>query len=649
MMWQRRITSNKIAIIIISILMLSLPLCAPTSATDPSTIRQAGMEYAKYGEEVMVDGPFYLGERPYWTLDYVKRGEAQASLVYDPSIGQFVTNDFIMRRVFAVKEFKNITAVDPLFYAVGDPTAIALGAQYQTQNIRNFAAFAPLTEDENAALERFLADYEKTAQDMVECIRLTNSLLRPGVTIKVNYEDYPLNLLIETQSTEDHFSYEGCQQLVDAYDAVYADYSKLVPDLDGFVGSVEDIPPGTVIREKWGVKITKESILEEVDLVSTNGQTMKTEIDLRKGILNGDYADQIATARDRLQIKDTLSLKVGVILAALIIILVLRYLRKRQKFLPVLLATMILLTFAAPAMSIVIPSPEELLSQKVTDPSQVSIQIFAKGMDNEMARDVVEGYPLILKGEEVYVSGPYYHEGQAYYLFDIVDDGVPTGDLLFADAITLRKVGSYRIVDRLMKTFFLNGMVRQRPLYQNVDPNLLEDEAMRTNESSVAVFLVRLAENVREGKELEQSLIITPDFETARDLARQYKRASILLQKMEQLMSSDEAERITHDFSTEATWLEAYALVMQYTVTDDYLKVCQARYRGRSLNRIPMMQELEAAGLSPSKLQVVHDLNTDLIYGSPFLWRLGKMESPLFVSMPRKMGEFSLPSMPGGA
>jgi len=606
------------------------------------------MEYAKYGEEVMVDGPFYLGDRPYWTVDCVKRGEVQASLVYDPSTGQFVTNDFIMRRVFAVREFKNITAADPLFYAVGEPTAIALGAQYQTQNVRNFAAFSPLTEDDNAALEQFLSDYEKTAQDIAECIQLTNSLLRPGVNIKVNYEDYPLSILIESQGTEDHFSYEGCQQLLDAYDVVYADYSKLVSDLDDFVGSVDDIPPGTVIREKWGVKITKESILEEVDLVGTNGEAMKDEIDLRRDILNSDYASQIATARDRLQIKDTLSLKVGVILAALVIILVLRYLRKRPKILPVLLALMILLTSIAPAMSIVIPSPEELLSQKVTDPSQVQIRIFADGMDEETAKSVVAGYPIILEGEEVYVSGPYYLEGEAYYLFDIVDDGVPTGNLLFADAITLRKVGSYRIVDQLMKTFFLNGMVRQRPLYQDVDPDILEDEAMRTNESSVAVFLVRLAENVREGKELEQSLIETPDFETARDLARHYKRASILLQKMEQLMSPDDVERITHGFSAEATWLEAYALVMQYTVTDDYLKVCQARYRGRSLNRIPMMQELAAAGLAPSKLQVVHDLNTDLIYGSPFLWRLGKMESPLFVSMPRKMGEFSLPSMPGG-
>jgi len=641
---------RKIAILVISILMLSSLLCAPASATDPSTIRQAGIEYAKYGEEVMVDGPFYVGERPYWTVDYVKRGESQASLVYDPSSEQFVTNDFIMRRVFAVREFKNVTAADPLFYAVGDPTPIALGAQYQTQNVRNFAAFAPITEEENAALNTFLGDYEKTAQDMADCIRLTNSLLHPGVTIKVNYEDYPLSLLIESQSTEDHFSYEGCQQLVDAYEVVYADYSKLVSDLDGFVGSVEDIPPGTVIREKWGIIITKENILEEVNLVGANGEAMKEEIDLRRDILSSDYATQIATARDRLQIKDTLSLKVGIILAALVIILVLRYLRKRPKILPFLLVLIILLTSIAPAMSIVIPSPEELLSQKVTDPSQVSIQIFADGMDEEMAKSVVAGYPLILEGEEVYVSGPYYLEGEAYYLFDIVDDGVPTGDLLFADATTLRKVGSYRINDQLMKTFFLNGMVRQKPLYQNIDPYLLEDEAMGTNESSVAVFLVRLAENIKEGKELEQSLIITPDFEIARDLARHYKRAFTLLQKMGQLMSPDEVERITHGFSTEATWLEAYALVMQYTVTDDYLKVCQARYRGRSLNRIPMMQEIEAAGQSsPSKLQVVHDLNTDLIYGSPFLWRLGKMESPLFVSMPRKMGEFSLPSIPGGA
>jgi len=82
---------------------------------------------------------------------------------------------------------------------------------------------------------------------------------------------------------------------------------------------------------------------------------------------------------------------------------------------------------------------------------------------------------------------------------------------------------------------------------------------------------------------------------------------------------------------------------MRYPLTDDYMKMWEARYRGRSLNRIPMMQELAAAGLFPSRLQVVSDLSTDLIYGSQFLWYLERMESPLFARMPLRIGDITVP------
>jgi len=112
---------------------------------------------------------------------------------------------------------------------------------------------------------------------------------------------------------------------------------------------------------------------------------------------------------------------------------------------------------------------------------------------------------------------------------------------------------------------------------------------------------------------------------------------------MEQMTSPAEVEELTHGFAKEKLWLEAYALFMRSTLSDDHLKARQGRYRGRSLNRIPMMQELATAGLAPSKPQVAHDLSSDLVYDNPFLWRLGKMEPPLFARLPLKLGEISVP------
>lgn len=602
------------------------------------------MEYARYGEEIMVDGPFYVNGLSYWIVDYIKRGEVQASLVYDSGAMQFVADRAMMQRAFATREFKDILMADPLFYAVGDPSVIPLGSQYAAQNIRNFAAFAPLTDEERVALEDFLKNYEGIHRDIAECIYLTNSLLRPKVDIKISYEGYPPKILIEVQDEkENRFSYERCQQLLDAYEKVYAGYSQLLVDLDGIVGDLDDIVPGTVIREKHGLVVTKETVIEELDLLHANGQAMRVEIDSRRDILYDDYADQISTAEKRLGIEADRNLKIGIILAVIIIVLLLRHLRKRPHAISaILLSTMILLSIA-PVHALEIPSPDELISRRITDPSQVQIRIFADGIGYETARSIIEGYPLILEGEDVYVSGPYYHEGQTYHLFDIVSNGTSTGNLMFVDASTLRRLGSYRIIDQLMKTYYLADLVQRKPLYQAVDADVLEDEALKTNESTMAVFLVKLAENVREGKELEQKLIEAPDFETARDLARCYRRAHMILSNMERLTTPSNVENLTHGFATKSAYLEAYSLVMRYTLTDDHLVMWEARYRGRSLSRIPMMQELAAAGLYPSRLQVVNDLSTDLIYGSPFLWHLGRMEPPLFARMPLKLGDITAP------
>lgn len=627
--------------IVLSALILCIP---PVSADDSDTVRQAGAEYAKAGEGVMVDGPFYLNEKPYWIVDYVKKGEAQASLVYDLTARRFVTDSDVMSRVFGTRAFKNVTMVDPLFYAVGDPSVIPLGARYETQNVRNFAGYSPLDPDEIEMLEAFLTDYEIMSQKIADAVQLTNALLRPGVDITVSYAEYPMSIVIEEQSATGSFSYEGCQQLLEAYEDIYSDYPKLMSGIKKFTGSLEDVPPGTVIRQKRGIKITKESVLGEIELAEENGQELRRDIDYRSSVLNGDYSDEIKTGVSRLGKEEQYNLKIGIIIAIIIAVLLLRYMRRRPGTpTAALIVFAVLLALATPAATQEIPTPEELLSQQVVNASQVEIRIFTDVIDNETARSIVEGYPLILEGESVYVSGPYYHEGEAYYLFDVVDNGVPTGSVILVDAPTLHMVGSFRIADRVVRTSFLSSMVQQKPLYSAAEAGLLESEAMKASDSTIAVFLVRLAENVRDGKELEKNFTEMPSFETARDLARNYKQGFLLLDKMRQVASPAEAGEVTHGFAGEAMFLEGYYLTMHYPITNDYLQVSQSRYRGRSLNRIPMMKELVDAGLAPSKLQVTHDLTTDLIYGNNFIWRLGKVDTPYFASLPRKVGEASSP------
>jgi len=625
---------------ILGALLLHCPL---VSATDFGMVRQAGMDYAGPGEEVMVEGPFFVEGAPYWIVDFVKKGEIQTSLVYSGESQEFVTDKTIMKEVFGTRGFKDITMADPLFFAVGDPSVIPLGAKYETQNIRNFAAFSPLDADEREALETFLRDYEIMAQKIADSMELTNSLLRPGVDIRVSYEEYPLDIIIETKDTEARFSYEECQRLLDAYEAVYSQYAALLVDLDNFTGNTDEIPPGTIIRQKRGIKITKESLLGEIELANKNGEEIRKEIEARRAILTGDYSKEIKSAKKRLNKGIDLNLKIGVIAFLLVLVLILRFLRKPPGGPAILLVAMVLPALINTGTLHGIPTPGELLAQQVKDPTTVRIQLFGEGTDLDTVREIITGYPLILEGEEVYVRGPYYDEDQAYYLFDVVDDGVPTGNMIIVDNATLHMVGGYRLNTRLVKTSFITDMVEKRPLYQGVDTEILEKEALESGDSSMAVFLARLAENVKEGKELEKELLEKPNFDTARDLARHYKQGYIIIGKMEQLAPPEEVETLTNGFSKEADLLEAYSLVVKYTITDDWLKVAEARHRGRSLNRIPMMMELAAAGMKPGRLQVVHDLTTDLIYGNDFIWRLGKIEGPYFASLPRKVGEISKP------
>ena len=639
-------------IVFLAVLGALIVYCSSVSASDIDTLREAGANYIQ-GEVMMIDGPLYVNDQPYYVIDYMLLGEVRASLVYDSASKRFVTDNEIMRKVFATKDLKSLVIWDPLFYAIGDYTKIPLAAKYETQNVRNFAGFASLTGEERAQLNTFLEDYEKLARDIAECSRITNSILYPEETYLFEYSRSPPNIVVEIygSSARGHFSYEGFEQLLGIYDKIYSDYLQLGLDLNAFAGGLEEYPPGTTIREKWEVVLTKEGILKEIELVGANGQVLDDEIAVRGDILSWPYDTRIDTARERLGIteeEEGVKKVYGPLLILLIGLAVLFLLRFRRKLLGpsvfIFLAAMILAGTAASLSSSSIPSYEELISQKITNVSQVQIEISAEGIDEETARDILEGFPLLLEGEGIIVRGPYYYDGQPNYIMDIVKDGEPTGYLFLIDGTTHRMVGSQRTAFQLQKARFLADMIKGKALYQDVNISALAEEAEKTDIPPLELFLTNLTINAEEGKGLEQTHIERPDFETVRELAQHYLRAFVLLQNIERVTSPTEAKAITHNFSEQMLWLEAYGRVTKGLSADEYLESRMGKYRGRSLNRLPLMMDITATGINPSKAQVVHDLTSDLFYDNTFLWHLGKVEDPnLFARLAFKEGTFTLP------
>ncbi len=642
-------------ILICIILLLSI---STVSASELDIAREAGKEYAKADEIVMVDGPFFIKDKPYYTIDYMSIGELKGSLVYDPNKTAFITDKEIIRKALATKDLKSLTMWDPLFYSVGDSQKIPLAARYETQNVRNFATFSTITDEEMQLLEAFLQEYQELASSIAESSRITNSILYPNDRIKFSYSRASPGILVEvdqSQTQEGRFSYEGLETLINAYENAYPHYQDMASYLTEFGGGLEEYPPGARIREKWGVEMTKESILQEIYLVNQNGETMKTEIQLRKDILSYPYEKQIEQAEERLgKQKKGICGPTLILILGLLPLLLLFYFTKRPKrpssVNPLLLLSILLIGIAVPVLSqdstFKVPTAEELMSQKVESIEKVQIEILAEEIDEETVRDLLGGFRLIMEGEYVVVRGPYYYYGTPNYLFEIFKEGESTGKGFLVDASTLRLVADQRMAFQLMKTRFLADMIQTRPIYRDVNPLTIAEEVERAG-PPLSIFLTNLTENMKMGQRLEESLISKPDFETVMNLTKTYVQGYIVLQNIERAAPSSDARSTTHGFLDKKVWLEAYARSMMGLSADEYLEARRAQYYGRTLNRLPLMQTLSAMGMRPSKAQIVHDLTSDLIYDNIYLWRLGRIRDPnLFARLAFKEGTYTLPQIP---
>ena len=622
-------------------------------ASESDATRAAGAPYS-LGEIMMVDGPFYVSQHPYYVVDYMMLSEVQTSMVYDPGAGGFVADDKTIRKVFATKDLKNLVIWDPLFYAIGDYTKIPLGAKFETQNVRNFAEFVSITEEEKVDLEAFLVSYEKIFEDIAKCSRLTNEMLYPDDSYLYQYSRQKPNVKVEIYESSErgHFSYEGFEELVRAYEAVYSDYLQLGLDLNAFASGIEDYPPGTTIEEPFEVILTREGLLEEIEMAGVNGEMLESEITLRRDILSYPYNSQIEASKERAGFsKEGGTKKVcgptSILLFGLAVPFFLRRGKKMIGMSMFLIAASVFLVgaYAAPSDT-EIPDYEDFIAQKITDTGAVEIEIDTADIDEATARDLIEGFPLILEGESVVVRGPYYYYGEPNYIIDITKDGQPTGYLILINGTTHQMVASQRAAFQMLKAGFLADMIESKPLYQDVDASKLKEEADKTYIPPLQIFLENLSVNAEEGKVLEQLHVQKPDFETARELAQHYIQAFALLRNIERVVPQEEAKDLTHGFSENILYLEAYGRAIKGLSADEYFESRRSQYRGRSLNRLPLMQDLADKGLNPSKAQVVHDLTSDLIYDNTFLWHMDKIENPnLFARLAFKEGTYTPPEL----
>jgi hypothetical protein len=653
----------------LSILLICLLTIQPVFADARDNVRKAGAEYAKPLEVIMVDGPMYANGHAYYVADYVNPDSiVAASLVYDTSSRNYVSDEETIRKVLATKDLKKLTTADPLFFALGDPSNLLFASKYETENVRNFAFFSSITPEERNILEIFLQDYEKVMEDVANVSTITQDILYWDNSLEIHYFNSPPSVEMELKEgfSGGRFSYEDFEKLVSSYDSLYNDYLKLSTDLAAFAGGLPEYQPGAIIREKWEVQITKEGILEEIELIEENGAQMRIDIDLRKDILSHPYTPQISEAAKRLGVNPNSSSKgvLSSITNVLIkfktiifgifgigaLILFHRDRKPPEKGLQhILLAGTVLLSLIALPISygdslVKIPTMGELISQKVGINETVPYNNLAIGIDDNVVEELILGFRLMFKGETVEVRGPFNYYDKPYYFFDIKRENVSTGHGFLVDAEKYRLVGDQRKAYQLLKTLLFSDLLKDKPLYTGENPDLIEKVAKETLESPLDFFLTNLSVNVREGVALEKELIENPDFKILLNLTEHYVEAFVLIQNINQLIPLKDSEKLTGGLSKKLYLFDAYSRATRGLSSQEYLQGRIAQYRGRTLNRLPLISSLSIMGLKPSKAQVAHDLTSDLIYDNVYIWRKGTITNPaIFARLAFREGTFTVP------
>ncbi len=194
-----------------------------------------------------------------------------------------------------------------------------------------------------------------------------------------------------------------------------------------------------------------------------------------------------------------------------------------------------------------------------------------------------------------------------------------------------------------MKAGFLRELVEREPIYINFDESRI-DEMAEDSSPPLNYFLQNLSASIKRGRALEEELLTNLSFEVAVELAKEYTRSFMLLYNIRALTSEERAPVVTAGFYDRLLTLEAYSRVSRGMTAEEFFEARKSQYRGRSINRIPLIARLSTFGLRPSKAQVIHDLTSDLIYDNVYLWRLGRYENTnLFARLSYKEGTQTVP------
>ncbi|MFQ6051150.1 MAG: hypothetical protein ACE5K4_05610 [Candidatus Hydrothermarchaeota archaeon] len=588
-------------------------------------IREKAKELATPQEVVMIEGPIYYRNDPFYLVDFVSKGEVKNSLVYDAN-ANLVENSTIEKKILATYSFYEVTREDPLFYSLGDPSFLPKAFDYDVENVKNFMEYCSISDQEKKIVLKSLQDYKVLGKDIEACSSLTNKILnwKNPSRIEIDFKEDIPKARITIVNRTGKLSYEDCIKLTELYDRIYSDYMVFVSDLEAF-SSLITVFPEEKRRQKYNLTVTDKDILDEVTALKENGNAMKLEIDSRKKIMG---------IQEVLREPRSPSYKNYKLLAFVLIILLVTILRLRGKL---FFMTLILLL----TLSLAIETPEEIMEKQVMDPSKMDLKIYAKGISDSEVRKVLEGYPFMLKGEKVIVDGPYYYESRAYYIFDFKKEGEPPGSVLIVDAIHKRKLPARKIIVRLYRTRYLVNSVKEKPLFIQNETKIKE-YALNANDPTISVLLARLAAYIETGKALERSLVGYPSFENARELARTYFRTEKTLETLEKILNEEKVSNMTQGLNRESPFLKGRYQLITQIMADEYYYTSKGRYRTRSISRIPLMKDLARTGSKPSDIQLLHDLTSDLVYDSKFLWFAGKpARKSMFVRMPRKFGEIT--------
>jgi len=623
-----------------------LMLAHNVEAINNADLRKIGESYANPMEAVAINGPYFVGQKEYFVFEYFDLGKSQDTLVFDSEKGSFLSEDVIYNKVLATKDLSTLLINDPLFYSVGDPSKILLAAKYEVENVRNFATYVSLTEDDIVLLEEFLTHYEEAVFDITKTIALTNKMLYPEDMFSFSYSRDPPSIgleVIDTASTRG-FSYEGFQELQDEYNRVKGDYLQLTNDLIRLSGNFEEYPVGTPIREKWGIVITTDTLQQQTDLLVKNGVIIDEEVNLRNQILVWDYKDRKSTAK--LRLKDTgiapEARSIAIFFLFFLLTVIAIYYKKKKP--PGLFMLLLMMVIAPVASEGLIPKPSDIISMKVKDVTRVPIIMDSNVLDEATARNIISGYPFLLEGEGIRVSGPFYIEKKTHYLFEVTSGSKLTGMGFLVDGDQIL-VGDQRLAYRLIKVRFVRDSIKERPLYEEVDLDRIAENAELAL-PPVHGFLLNLSENIQEGRELERALIAKADWTTLEGLIGNYHKSFVLLNNIRQFLTPEEFFFHTEGFNEQSPWFEAYLRVMKGITTDEYLEGRIAMYRGRTLNRLPLMIRLTNMGFIPSKAQLVQDLSSDMLHDNYYFWRLGRTTDPaLFARLAFKEGTVTYPTM----